>query len=118
MPQKLVLVIEDDPALGQAYVDIIALEGHQAELIPDGQVALSRLAEIAPDLILLDMHLPHVSGLDILKAIGDDSRLSKTWVVVMTANPEMAAAAKEFADSVFFKPVNFAQINEILELIK
>lgn len=117
MSQKLVLVIEDDPGLAQAYVEIITIEGHQAELISDGRDALTRLSQTRPHLIILDMHLPHVSGMDILDYIVNEPRLSATKVVVMTADPEMAKQAEAHTDSVYFKPVNLTQITEILSLL-
>lgn len=117
MSQKFVLVVEDDRNLGQAYVEIVTLEGHRAELAINGRDALTRLQQIQPDLILLDMHLPHTSGLDILKYIISEPRHQHTRVIVMTADPKMAEAAQPDAHSVYFKPVNLAQITEILALI-
>ena len=89
--------------------------GFQAELINSGAKAITWLATKVPDLVVLDIRLPYVSGVEILRQIRADPRLAKTPVIVTTAYPESDTFLYEHADLVLIKPVN---INKLLELAK
>lgn len=108
-----VLVIEDAEDIAEIYGEILETEGMSVEVIMDGAVALQRLQTALPDLIVLDMHLPNVSGLEILTFIRNNPQLKKTRVVVITANPYMAQDAEDTADITLVKPVSAVQIREI-----
>ena len=113
MDNSLAFVIEDD----EAHVDLfsVALQkaGFEVEAFRDGQAALSRLTETIPDLVLLDLHLPHVSGADILSYIRSDPRLKNTRVVLASADPQMASLLREKADLVLIKPISYFQLREL-----
>jgi CheY-like chemotaxis protein len=109
-PKPYVLVIEDVLDIADIYAEILEMEGMSVEMITDGAVALQRLETAAPDLILLDMHLPNVSGLEILTFIRNHPQLKQTKVVVITANPLLARAAEGSADLIFVKPVSTTQV--------
>lgn len=106
----LALIIEDDGELGEIFVQAIRLSGYEPELIQDGQLALERLAEVVPTLVLLDMQLPYVSGDQILRYIRTDGRLEKTQVIVATANDRMAENLRNESDLVLLKPISFNQL--------
>lgn len=107
------LVIEDAIDIADIYKEILEIEGMQEEMIMDGAEAVERLAEVVPDLIILDMHLPHFSGLDILRFVRCEPHLKQTKVVVITANPLLAEAVEGMADRVFIKPVSTTQVCSI-----
>src|SRR3974377_761478 len=65
--QAGILVVEDDRAQGEALQEILQEEGYDLETAPDGETGLRRLQEQGFDLVLTDMSLPGVGGLDILK---------------------------------------------------
>lgn len=69
--------------------------------------------EIAPYLILLDMHLPHVSGADLLDKIRADKRLKHTTVIITTADARMAEMYGNMADFVMVKPISFVQLRDL-----
>ncbi len=62
-----ILVVEDDRAQREALHEILQQEGYDLETVPDGETGLQRLQEQVFDLVLTDLSLPGVSGLDILK---------------------------------------------------
>lgn len=114
MQQKpYVLVIEDAQDIAEIYAEILEMEGVSVEIVMDGTVALQRLKTAMPDLILLDMHLPNVSGLEILAFIRNNPQLKRTRVIVIIANPYLAQDAESTADMTLVKPVSAIQIREI-----
>lgn len=113
MAKPHILIIEDDPILGEVYMEILARESLEAELIRDGTVAKQRLQEVVPHLILLDLHLPHVSGMELVQQIKGDERLQNTAVVLLTADGLRARDLEDHADLVLLKPVSYQQLYQL-----
>ncbi len=100
-------IAEDVPDIfGEALQSV----GYETLVIRDGQKATDRLAVAVPDLIVLDLRLPHVSGMDILEMIRADERLQATRVVVATADPQLADLLHDKSHLVLLKPVSFKQL--------
>jgi len=76
-------------------------------------MALACLAEDQPIIVVLDLHLPHASGGDILHLIRSEARLAKTRVIVTTADPLMAVSFQAEADLVLIKPISFSQLRDL-----
>jgi CheY-like chemotaxis protein len=68
--------------------------------------------------VVLDLHLPHLSGRDILDEIRHDERLTSTRVIVATADPRMAEILDEQADLVLIKPISFGQLRDLSARLK
>ena len=114
MPNPFALIIEEDISLASFYEIIFNEEGYNTEKIHHGLVAYNRLAEITPDIILLDLLLPVISGGTILKKIRDDSRLKDTRVIIVTDSHQAAAGyTGTLATMILMKPVN----EDLLRLI-
>jgi CheY-like chemotaxis protein len=110
------LVIEDHEDLADVFSEALQMLGFEVEVIRDGGKALARLAEVDPPaLILLDMHLPHVSGKNILRQIHTDRRLLNTRIMVATADSVMADEVRKQADIVVLKPLTFDQLLSIAQ---
>lgn len=114
MIRKLAFVIEDDYDGSMVFSKALEANGLKAEQIMEGKLALERLAKAIPALVVLDLHLPNVSGPDILKQIRADSRLKSTLVVVVTADSRMADMIKDEADLVLLKPTTFSQVRDLV----
>jgi CheY-like chemotaxis protein len=117
MTKPLALIIEDDRKLADIFS--ITLRGDfEIEVIGDGEMALTRLAEVAPFLVVLDIHLPQVSGLDILRYIRSDSRLAGTRVIVATADGLRGIDLKGMADLILFKPISPSQLLNLAQRLR
>jgi CheY-like chemotaxis protein len=113
MSRPLALIIEDNIDLATIMALALRIEGFEVETIHDGAKALARLAEVVPALVILDLHLPHLSGANTLRQIQTDRRLLNTRVVIATADSTMADELRDKADLVLLKPVSIAQIREL-----
>lgn len=113
-----VFIIEDDEDLSTIFADALETVGYQVEQIKDGLTAQQRLKEEVPFMILLDMHLPHVSGTDLLKEIKADERFKDTYVMLTTADARLAEVYEPIADFVMVKPISFVQLRDLTARLK
>ena len=113
MSKPLALIVEDNIDLAAIMAVALQGAGFEVETIHDGARALARLAEIVPALVILDLHLPHLSGANTLRQIQTDTRLLNTRVVIATADAAMADELRDKADLVLLKPISIAQIREL-----
>jgi DNA-binding response OmpR family regulator len=118
MPANLALVIEDDTDLSEIFTRALEKAGFEVETILDGQVAQERLKETVPNVIVLDMHLPHVDGATLLKQIHADERLSKARIIIATADAVQAEFLRDQATIVMIKPISFSQLRDISARLK
>ncbi len=107
------LIIEDDDDAAAIVDEALQLAGYDTEVIQDGKTAMTRLAIIKPAIVTLDLHLPHISGTNILHQIRTDERLAETRVMLVTADPRLAETVREEADLVLLKPVTFSQLHDL-----
>ncbi len=109
----LALIIEDDEDLCEIFSKALTKLGYKTEKILDGQEAIDRLKDAVPQLVVLDLNLPKVSGEKILAAIRADRRLDETFVIVSSAEDRKAEGTREDADIVLIKPVSYHQLGEL-----
>ncbi len=83
MPKKILLV-EDEPLLGNLLKQRLEHEGVEVTLAHDGEEALNVLRSTRPDLILLDIILPKISGFELLETIQADPQLERAPVVIVS----------------------------------
>jgi DNA-binding response OmpR family regulator len=110
---QLALVIEDDDNLSAIFAEALKMAGYQTETIQDGAVASRRIKNTTPDLILLDLHLPHVSGEEILRQIRADDRLKQTNVVLATADHLLSDMLQDQVTFVLLKPISVSQLSTL-----
>jgi CheY-like chemotaxis protein len=92
--------------------------GYETEIIGDGVLALERLTESVPDLIVLDLHLPGASGEQILKFIRSEPRLEKTKIIVATADSNLAEKLASESTISMLKPISFTQLRQLAVRLK
>lgn len=80
-----ILVVDDEPAVRWLLRDIAELEGHKVHEAADGIDALAAMHESQPDLIVLDVMMPGVSGIEVLLKIRDTPGFEETPVLMLTA---------------------------------
>lgn len=81
---KRVLITEDDKLIAEIYRDSFEREGFSAEVAADGAIAIQRLKQNPPDVVLLDLMMPNVNGIEVLKFIRGEERLRYLPVIVMS----------------------------------
>jgi len=111
--KPLSFIIEDDEAQASLFSEALEQAGFEVEIIRDGKKALSRLDNATPAVVILDINLPYVSGVDILHHIRRDERLDKTRVIIASANSHLAATLHNEADLVLTKPVSYLQLRDL-----
>ena len=114
MIKPLALVIEDGYELSHLLARITEMAGYEAEVIHSGDIALDRLAEVIPDLVLLDLNLPKILGSNILLYIRSEPRLRKVYVIVVTAFQHLAESIYDQADHVLNKPFDLDELDRLL----
>jgi two-component system response regulator RstA len=114
----LAMVIEDDEKLSVILTEAVNQAGFSARAIRDGAEALKELKALQPTLVVLDLHLPNLSGGSILNAIRSDPKLQSTWVVIVTADPAMAGGLRDQADFVMIKPISFIQLRDLARRLR
>lgn len=111
MNSPRILLVEDDPVSLKLMRDVLRAGGYETAEATDGANALARAAAEAFDLIVLDLGLPTMSGLEVIRAIRRGGRTAATPIMVVTAYamPGDEAAAREAGCSVYLtKPLQFA----------
>ena len=87
VPHQRILVVDDEAAIRELVGSYLRTEGFDVAEAVDGEDALAQIAQRAPDLIVLDLRLPGISGLDVLREI---RRTSSVYVIVLTARADEA----------------------------
>ena len=107
------LIIEDNPDLAIIFSEALQASDFETRIEHDGRAALQYLEAHVPDVVILDLHLPQVSGPEIMAAIKEDSRFAETRVLIATADPALAETLQDQADLVLLKPVSFGQLRDL-----
>lgn len=108
---KRILIVEDDEAIATGLALNLKIEGYESTVVHDGEAALARVANLRPDLIVLDISLPKKNGLEVLAELrrtGDT-----TPIVVLSARQDeydKVAALRLGADDYVTKPFALAEL--------
>lgn len=106
-----VLIVEDDDAMATALRDGFAVEGYEVSLAKDGVAGLEMARQNAPDLIVLDVMLPRLSGLDVCKQLRSEGRAAP--ILMLTARGQeidKVLGLKLGADDYVTKPFGFMEL--------
>src|SRR5688500_4886453 len=83
--RKKILLVEDDDGLAEVYIIRLETEGFEVKRVPNGEEALAAALNYKPDLILLDVMMPKVSGFDVLDILRNTPDTTNTKVIMLTA---------------------------------
>jgi two-component system cell cycle response regulator DivK len=116
-----ILIVEDNALNVKLFCDLLAAHGHEPRPVTDGRFALDEARNFLPDLVITDIQLPHVTGLELIRMIRGDEQLKDVPIMAVTA---YAAAADEEriraagAQAYVSKPISVAkfvaQVNVLL----
>ena len=118
MTHRLALIIEDEIDLAEIFSQALQVAGFTTEVIARGDTAMTRLDEIEPEVIVLDLHLPGADGSVILRHIRDDARLAEAKVIVASADAALAQSLDIDADLTLLKPVSFSQLRDLAKRLR
>ena len=106
-----VMVAEDDAALSLFLKKALELQGHTVHIIADGMSAVERIYGDVPDLLVLDLGLPHMDGVDVLRAL--NNRVPGMSILVLTGRGDMSAKIECLnlgADDYLIKPFSMHEL--------
>lgn len=112
MTQPVAFIVEDDEQLSLVFTHALQEAGYTTEIFFEGQNVLDRLAELKPYIIILDLHLPNVSGAKILNYVRSEEELKDIRVIITSADAGLSTdpEIENKADFVLIKPVRFSQL--------
>src|SRR5436190_3487157 len=107
-----ILIVDDDIEICDTFSDILKYAGYDVYVVKSGAEAFKVLRRVSPDVVLLDMNMPGVSGVLTLSFIRHLTRLAHTRIIIVSGHPELAATAKAVwgADLSLAKPVSPRQL--------
>ncbi len=97
-PKKYILLVDDDPLLSKLYETTLKAADYEVITVSSGEAALAEINKKKPDLTLLDIMMPKMSGIEVLKKIKEDDGSKDMKVIILTnmaRNTEEAKAAKD-----------------------
>lgn len=118
---KRVLVVEDNELNLKLFCDLLRAHDFATEPVRDGREAVDKARAFSPDLIVMDIQLPHVSGLELIEQIKGDDALGRTPIMAVTAyagreDEDRIRAAG--ADAYVSKPISVARfVDEVNALL-
>ena len=114
--QRTLLIVDDEEKICRVLAEYFALKGYDVSIVHDGEAALARADAARPDVVLLDLLMPGMSGMDVLKML--KQRQPRLPVVIVSASDRQEAEQQVLqlgADAYLSKPVNFAALGDVVE---
>src|SRR3712207_9453612 len=99
-----ILVVDDDTSLAEMLTIVLQGEGFEATVVNDGAQALPTVRELQPDLVLLDLMLPGMSGIDVCRAIRAESGVPIVMLTAKSDTVDVALGLESGADDSVVKP--------------
>ena len=112
---KKIIIVEDEPDTAEMFAEMMRLSGYHVLKSYGGTPAISLIADEHPDAVVLDVMMPDLSGLEVLRVLRKDPELKKIPVIVVSAKSlpsDIKNGLDAGADKYLTKPVAFQDINE------
>ena len=117
--KKSVLIIEDDENIAKAE-ELILMSDFNVHIAKDGEEGLKKAEEIKPDLIVLDLMLPNIGGIEVCKKIREHEQLKDTKIVMVTAKDQRKDELKGMgtgADDYIMKPFEADELIHVINQV-
>ena len=108
-----VLLIEDDASFRKAVSDVLTLEGYDVKQAPSGKAGIMAAQSDAPDLVILDLIMPGMKGLEVCQFLKQDAKTANVPIIILTGNDKDGqdiACLDMGADDYLIKPVKSARL--------
>jgi CheY-like chemotaxis protein len=122
-PPLRVLLVEDDPDLAEATAEFLRLEALDVRIAASGRDALESAAAFHPQLVLCDLKLPDMPGLDLVRRLRSDPSTAGIYIAILTALREKdltgrPEAGEQQADAFISKPLTFDAVRRLKEALQ
>ncbi len=120
MEQKTVFIIEDEEDAAELFAEMMRINGFRVLKTSRSEPAIAMMTADRPDLVLLDIMMPEISGLDILRQMRRDPNLANIPVIVVTAKgmpTDIKNGMEAGASTYLTKPVGFLELKEAVERV-
>ena len=116
MGRPRILLADDDPRVLQVVSRYLDLEGYEMDTVADGESAVETATSAPPDLIILDIMMPGIDGIEACRRIRANAATAQTPVLMFSALSEEADAARDAgADGLLPKPFNLPTLAEAVK---
>jgi len=115
MHNQLAIVVEDEQDLALIFAHALADVGFRPEIFYDGGPALSRLFEVVPAIVVLDINLPNITGEEVMELLRTDERLADVESIIVTGNPNKAQTYRNIANFVLVKPIGYSDLRDLAQ---
>lgn len=114
-----VLLADDDPGILDTTADILRMSGFDVTTVPDGKAAVRAVTDDRFDVIILDVMMPGLNGVDAIDEVRKCDPAAKFVIITAYSDSELVDdARKRGVDGVFFKPVDASKLLARLELLR
>lgn len=116
--KKKILIVDDNDDIITTYKVVLDRMGYEVIVLRDGLQVLEKIQEVEPDLVLLDVLLPGLSGSEVCKSIKETSQTSHIPVVAITASVSAGTRKKMQgvgADDFLLKPIDVSDLNRVIK---
>ena len=113
-----ILIVEDNALNIKLFCDLLAAHGHEPEAVTDSRNALDAARQFSPDLVITDIQLPHVSGLELIRLIRSDEDLKEVPIMAVTAystNEDEERIRAAGAQAYVSKPISVVRFAETVD---
>ena len=113
-----ILIVEDNALNIKLFCDLLAAHGHEPEAVTDSRFALDAARHFSPDLVITDIQLPHISGLELIRMLRDDDKLAEVPIMAVTAysaRGDEERIREAGAQAYVSKPISVVRFAETVE---
>src|SRR5512142_1304690 len=107
---RTILVVEDEPTLRETLAEALEAEGFEVRAAGDGQAAVAQFREHRPDLLLLDLMLPGMSGMDVCRIVRAESNVPIVMLTARDSEVDKVVGLELGADDYVTKPFSLREL--------
>lgn len=116
--QIRIVIVEDEPDTAEMFAEMMRLSGYHVQKVYGGTPAIALISHEIPDAVVLDVMMPDLSGLEVLRYLRRDPRLEKIPVIVVSAKSlpsDIKDGLDAGANKYLTKPVAFQDLNAAVQ---